>query len=179
MHLSDVAAPILCSHALHGKESVMACRSRLFLFHGTSLLASHAVSSSLLTSCCRRKYSHQVLRIYRPYPVASRFPYTTTQLCFYTTEQLCFRIFTHCHLSICIHIFCIVQFFTYHKFSLNFEIHPRPALCLSSFSLLQVVHLYQYLLHCAVFTNFPRTLRYTRVLLGAKGFACRPCEICG
>ena len=77
-----------------------------------------------------------------PIPVASRFSYTTTQLCFYTTEQLCFRIFTHCHLSICIHIFCIVQFFTYHKFSQNFEIHPRPALCLSSFSLLQVVHLY-------------------------------------
>ena len=114
-----------------------------------------------------------------PIPVASRFSYTTIQLCFYTTEQLCFRIFTHCHLSICIHIFCIVQFFKYHKFSQNFEIHPRPALCLSSFSLLQVVHLYQYLLHCAVFTNFPRTLRYTRVLLGAKGFACRPCEICG
>ena len=64
MHLSDVATPILCSHALHGKESVMACRSRLFLFHGTSLLASHAVSSSLLTSCCRRKSSHQVLRIF-------------------------------------------------------------------------------------------------------------------
>jgi hypothetical protein len=39
MQLSDVAAPILCSHALHGKESVMACRSSLFLFHGTSLLA--------------------------------------------------------------------------------------------------------------------------------------------
>ena len=42
----------------------MACRSRLFLFHGTSLLASHAVSSSLPTSRCRRKSSHQVFRIF-------------------------------------------------------------------------------------------------------------------
>ena len=64
MQLSDVAAPILCSHALHGKERVMACRSRLFRFHGTYLLASHAVNSSLLTSRCRRKSSHQVFKTF-------------------------------------------------------------------------------------------------------------------
>ena len=64
MELSDVAAPILCSHALHGKESVMACKSRLFRFHGTYLLASHAVNSSLLTSRCRRKSSHQVFKTF-------------------------------------------------------------------------------------------------------------------
>ena len=64
MHLSDAAAPILCSHALHGKERVMACRNLLFRFHGTYLLTSHAVSSSLLTSFCRRKSSHQVFKTF-------------------------------------------------------------------------------------------------------------------
>ena len=64
MHLSDVAAPILCSHALHGKERVMACRSILFRFHGTYLLTSHAVSSSLLTSFCKRKSSLQVFETF-------------------------------------------------------------------------------------------------------------------
>ena len=35
LRLFEVAAPVLCSHALQGKEKVMACNNLRFLFHGT------------------------------------------------------------------------------------------------------------------------------------------------
>jgi hypothetical protein len=51
----------------------MACRSLLFRFHGTYLLASHFVISSLLAFLCMRNSSHQVSRTFLSVSSSKRF----------------------------------------------------------------------------------------------------------